>query len=592
MSRLLVFAVVAATLLPAAGAHAATASQRTCTETMVPMDDGVHLHAWVSRLAPDRPRPVLFMMDSYSRSGTGNATTGNADGSCPTALPDDYVPQWLSQSLIDRFTLVQVAYRGTGKSEGAFDMTAPRTQRDVQEAIDWTSTQPWSDGTAMAVGESGTGFAAFHALRDRHLKAALIFTSCADMYRCFYRGGEYNSLADVYLGVSAGDWARIGSGDPMAGAAFAQMLAQSKSDAVDDDFWQRRSALSYLPQVRIPVMYTTDLYDIVQPFDALQLTPNARFVYGMGHQSAPTVTAGGDRYESLVRGPVDRFVAHYGLGDANGAQHDPRVTLLTNTGSFDQFHAGHVLVRGEKAWPLPSTRWTKLFLGAGTLGTAPPAAGAAADTSPLLGGARPDLRTTAWTGTAQTDLSNEERTALTYTTPAFKTPLEVTGPLALRLFAISTAPDFDWSVRIADVWPDGTSQWITDGYLRASLRKVDASRSLHDRNDDIVRPWLTYDSPVSVPLGQPVDYELDVIGTSNVFAAGHRLRLDVMPVSDAEADSMRTGGAGAIQLLHDADHPSSLMVPVIPSSCQRGTPLVATTPGLSCAASYRDAVGS
>ena len=603
---------VGVTLLGAGAASAAP--QRICSEHLVTMSDGVRLHAWVSRLAPDGPRPVLFMMDSYSRSGQADTNTGPANNSCPQALPDDYVPQWLSADVIDRFTLVQVAIRGTGLSEGVFDVMGPRIQQDINQSIDWAAHQPWSDGKVVLTGESGTGFFTYYGMRNPHVKAAVVFTSCADMYRCFYRGGQYNGLAEVYLGVSNGDWAQLartrmqeGTGsDPnplLQQAAFAQDEAVTKTDDFEDGWWQQRSALSLLPKVRIPVLYTSDLYDIVQPWDALELTPGARLVLGMGHQSGHRTIPAGDRYEELIRTPVDRFVAHYGLGDANGAQRDPRVTLETNTGSFAQFQADQLLVRGAAAWPLRTTRWTKLYLGPGksgsaqslndgTLSTRKPQPGASSDVAPLLSGPHADLRTQAWLGTEQADLRNEENTGLTYTTAPFKQDVEVTGPIALELSALATAPDFDWAIRIADVWPDGESQWITDGYLRADLRQVNPALSLRDAHGDIVRPWLTYGAPQPVPLAQPVQYLIDVIETSNIFRAGHRLRLDILPVAEGGADSPRTGGAGAVEILRDPAHPSSLMLPVIPSQCQRGQPMVAATPPVSCAGSYAQAVGA
>jgi putative CocE/NonD family hydrolase len=590
---------MAAMVLVLAAAAPARADERICTEKLVRMSDGARLHAWVSQAAPDRARPVLFMMDSYARGGKAGQGPTN-DDACPQVLPDDYVPAYLSKDIVDRFNLVQVSYRGTGSSEGLFDMTAKRTQQDIHEAIAWAARQPFSAGGVTLVGESGTGFYEHHGLHEPHVKAAVIFTSCADMYRCFYRGGTYNGLADVYLPVTGLGWlagrdgrGRNGTGSNPDGAqqlaAIASMSAQAKADGVDDAFWQDRSALGEVPKASVPVLYTTDLYDIVQPYDALQRTPNARFVLGMGHQSAATVTAGGARFTSLVRSAVDRFVAHYGLGEANGAERDPRVTLTTNTGSLDQFHAGRVLVRGEKAWPLPDTRWSRVYLGAG--GTLGPAAGEGSDAAPLLSAPHADLRTAAWLGLAQTDLVNEERAGLSYTTAAFKRDLEVTGPLALRLFATATASDFDWAVRLTDVWPDGSSQWISDGYLRASLRKVDPSLSLRDGSGRIVRPWLTLDAPEPVPAGQPVEYLLDVIATSNVFRAGHRLRLDVLPVAEAGSDSARTGGVGTLSVLHDAAHPSSLTLPVIPGRCSRGAALVADTPKVSCAGSLAEAVG-
>ena len=178
-------------------------------------------------------------------------------------------------------------------------------------------------------------------------------------------------------------------------------------------------------------------------------------------------------------------------------------------------------------------------------------------------------------GEAPSDLRDDERTALTYTTPVLRRDVELSGPITLRLFATATAPDFDWAVRLTDVHPDGRSEWITDGSLRASLRKVDRARSLRDRGA-IVRAWHPFDSPQPVPLAEPVEYVIDVIATSNVFAKGHRLRLDLVPA--AAADTPRTGGAGAVTVLRDADHPSSLTVPLIPRRCGRSVPLVAEQP--------------
>ena len=563
-------ALLVALALLAGAAAPARGQDRVCTETTVPMDDGVQLHAWVSRAAPDAARPVLFMMDSYARSGRENENP-EYDNACPEFLPDDYVSEFLSRDLTERFTLVQVSYRGTGASEGLFDMTGTRTQRDLRAALDWAAGQPWSNGDTVVVGESGTAFAGHHALTHPSVRAAALFTSCADMYRCFYRGGQYNALAEVYFAATSAGMLGAGGASPDKVAALGEMSARTKAQGTNDAWWQERSALEALSQARVPVMLTTDLYDIVQPFDALQLLPDVRFNFGMGHLTADTIAAGGDRYAGLVRTPVDRFVAHHGLGEDNGAEDDPRVTLMTNTGSNGTFRDGHVLVRGERDWPLPSTRWTRLELGGGTFAVAP-APGVDMRTDGFIRGR-----------SGPGDMRNAERAGLTFTTPELKRDLEVTGPIALKLLASSTAPDFDWTVRVTDVWPDGRSEWITDGSLRASLRKVDESRSLRDDSGQIVRPWLTFDTPELVPPAAPVEYLVDVIATSNVFRAGHRLRVSLLPTGTT--DTPRTGGAGAVTV-----HEAELSLPVIPGRCQSGKPLVQATERVRCARSYAEAI--
>ncbi len=597
----LTVAVAAAAVALALGAPAADAVvPRTCTETLVPMDDGVRLHAWVAKAeAGGEAAPVLFMMDSYARGGQPDHPP-DYNNACPQVQPDDYVPMYVSEQLSDRFTLVQVSYRGTGSSEGLFDMTGPRTQEDVRAAVAWARTQ--GNGDVIVVGESGTGFAGFHALREPGVKAALLLTSCPDMYRCVRRGGGYNALADVYLvgtsaGYASGLRARNALGTnanppaPQQLAAIASAAVQTKVSDTYDAWWRQRSALDLLKDVKVPVMVTTDLYDIVGPFDVLQELPNVRFNFGMGHLARDTaVPAAGDRWVPIARTPVDRFLEHYGFGVDNGAERDPRVTLVTNTGGFPAFRQARLLVRPEAGWPLPQTRWTTLKLGAGgTLDTAP---GTGSDTALLVSGVRTDTRSDIYLlGSVQpTDLRDDEGSGLTYTTPAFKRDVELSGPIGLRLFASATAADLDWGVRITDVHPSGTSEWITDGYLRASLRAVDRRRSVWG-GGAIVRPWLTYARHEPLTPAQITEYELDVIPTSNVWQKGHRLRLDILPVNSATVDSVRTLGAGALTVVHDATHPSALTVPLIPDRCAAGRPLSPSTPAVGpCARDWGEAL--
>jgi predicted acyl esterase len=126
-------------------------------------------------------------------------------------------------------------------------------------------------------------------------------------------------------------------------------------------------------------------------------------------------------------------------------------------------------------------------------------------------------------------------------------------------------------VRLTDVWPDGRSEWITDGQLRASLRRVDEAKSLR-RDGEIVFPWHTYAAHEPVPVGQPVEYLITLSPTSNVFAAGHRIRLDVLPLATQSFDGVRTGGSGAVMIHQGGAQASSVLLPVIPSRCQSARP--------------------
>ena len=144
---------------------------------------------------------------------------------------------------------------------------------------------------------------------------------------------------------------------------------------------------------------------------------------------------------------------------------------------------------------------------------------------------------------------------LVYTTPAFEKDVEVIGPVGLELYVRSSAPDTDFTGKLVDVGPDGTARNLTDGILRARYRTSMAKAEL------------------MVP-GTVYKLRVDLWSTANVFLAGHRLRLEVagscFPRFDRNPNtgaSPEAGGKGVVAtnvVYHDRDHPSALIVPVIP----------------------------
>lgn len=604
---------LAITLLPPVNA-VAEQPVRLCSETLVPMSDGVRLHGWVSRMSPEQPRPTLLMIHSYHTAA------------CPTiALASTHR---ISRELTDQFTLVGVDYRGTGASEGEFDGTGPRSQQDFREVIQWVRSQPWSNGIIVLHGFSGGAFHAVHSIQEPGVVAAIFGSTCADMYRCFRRGGAYSTTGDLYTALT--EWRfdygptrdRMGTGDnppiPQQLAAIQQTQAQWIARDAYDDFAAERSGLGLLPEAKIPILYLTDPYDIVQNFDAYQLSaaaaqrgtaPAPRLSLGVGH----TTQYRGQHYgrtQELIGSDIDRFVAQYGLGQNLGLENEPPVQVVVNRGSLAAYDRGNVTVRDEEAWPLPDTAWTPLYLEAGPTGSATSLndgalaldapSGSGVDPLALVPSANPqggDLRLLAAADRSSIDstvISDQrlvERTALTYTTPPLVQDVEVTGPAVVRLFATTALPDFDWVIRVTDVWPDGRSEWISDGYLRASLRDVDTGKSLRDGAGAIVRPWHTFAEKDQVPAGEVVEYLVTVIEMSNVFQAGHRIRLDILATGSG-TDAARTAGLGPVLVHRDAINASSLLLPVIPGRCQLGTPLLSqAAPWDTCAESLAAALG-
>jgi len=145
---------------------------------------------------------------------------------------------------------------------------------------------------------------------------------------------------------------------------------------------------------------------------------------------------------------------------------------------------------------------------------------------------------------------------LVYSTEPLDQDLEVTGPVTLDLYASTSAADTDFTAKLVDVTPDGTAINLTEGILRARYRES-----------------TTGEAKPIVP-GQVYEYKIDMWSTSNVFLKGHKIRLEVSSSNFPRFDrNLNTGKDAATAstfvkatntIYHDAAHPSSLILPVVP----------------------------
>jgi len=157
---------------------------------------------------------------------------------------------------------------------------------------------------------------------------------------------------------------------------------------------------------------------------------------------------------------------------------------------------------------------------------------------------------------------SERPDVLVYQTEPLAETVEVTGPMTVRLWVSSSAVDTDFTAKLVDVhlpnedYPEGYDMLLNDSVIRCRYREG------FDR-EVVMEPGEVY--PVTITLPP----------TSNLFAAGHRIRLDVsssnwprldVNPSTGEPVGRHTHAVVAEQLVYaDADHPSHVVLPVIPA---------------------------
>jgi hypothetical protein len=144
---------------------------------------------------------------------------------------------------------------------------------------------------------------------------------------------------------------------------------------------------------------------------------------------------------------------------------------------------------------------------------------------------------------------------LVYTSEPFDEGTEVSGPMTPTLYVSSDVKDTDFTVKVLDVYPDGRAYNLDESIQRMRYR------------DGYDRP------PVFMERGTVYKVALQPLTTSNYFAPGHRLRIEVSSSNFPRFDrNLNTGGnnydetTGVVAhntVHHSKQYPSSITITVV-----------------------------
>ncbi len=557
-----------------------------------PMRDGTVLRANIYRPAGEGRWPVLLTRLPYGK-----------DLPLGSAILDPV------QAARRGYVVIVQDTRGCGVSDG--DFYPFRTEADDGvDTVAWAAALPYSDGQVGMYGASYFGFtqwaAAIH--QPPALKAMVPFITWADaLDGQAARGGafELGISASWSLGMGLGQLFRRHGQDPAAlGAAVAAWAAEL--DALGTTGYAALPLAQFAPLRRpevAPIFFdglATPLDRAREPFATTTILGKHDLV------DVPTLNVGG-WYDIFLAGTIANYQAMQAQGKpsklligpwTHGSQNNPigersfgfgaqaglidlRMDLRGlqlrwfdhwlkgfDTGMLAEapitlFVMGANVWRAEREWPLARAVDTPWYLRAGgLLSSERPEDELSdrydydpADPTPTRGGTL--LMTPEYPAGPYDQRVIEARPdVLTYVSAPLKQDTEVTGPITVRLWAVSSAPDTDVVARLTDVFPDGRSFNLTDGIVRARYRGLAAG-----------------ELPSPIEPGRPYEYLIDLWATSNVFLAGHRIGLQVtsscFPRWDRNPNTGHPVGANAElrvahqEILHDREHPSHVVLPLV-----------------------------
>ncbi len=351
-----------------------------------------------------------------------------------------------------------------------------------------------------------------------------------------------------------------------------------------DDYWKQWSIENHYGQIQVPVFTVAAWYDIflggsLRNYIRLQSEAGSeaarkgqRLYVGTGGHSGgwgPKIGAV-DFGDKALLNPDELMFRWYDAllkGESNGAENDQPVKI---------FVMGKNVWRDEDNWPLARAKSTRYYLhsrgaangisGDGTLNTNAPASEQRdtfhydpADPAPTRGGQLCCERLPPGLGPQDQRPVEARSDVLVFTTPALPQEFEVTGPVTADLYVSSSAVDTDFTAKLVDVWPNGFAQNLTDGILRMRYRNS-------QEKQELLNP------------GEIYRISVDLWDTSNVFLPGHKLRLEISSSNFPRFDrNLNTGeeqarGTRMVKALnvifHDKEHPSALILPVIPPASQ------------------------
>ena len=595
MIRIKAVAIVASVLFSIAAAHAeapyAVAYER---EVLVTMRDGVKLRADIFR--PDAPGrfPVLLQRTPYDKNrGVEFGLKAAARG----------------------YVVISEDVRGRYASEGEW-YPFKHEQEDGYDTVEWAAALPYADGRVGMFGASYVGATQLLAAiaQPPHLAGINPMWTGSNYHANWtYQGGAFQqwfnqSWMSWALARDTADRTLATLVDPEKGAPALPLVdyplfslqasAAQPTTTKDlapyyldwlahpayDDYWKRYSIEENFEKIKVPALHVGGWYDIFEAGSVRNFT-------GLKAQGATAAARDGQRLivapgghaglESKI-GAVDLGAAakfdidgttldwydYLFKGVKNRFASDDRVSL---------FVLGSNTWRQERDWPLARAKTTRYYLhapdslaatspagsqrSAGTLTIILPRAEKPDayvydpnDPVPTIGGSLCCEPLKSGIGIQDQQAVEARGDVLVYTTPAFAKDTEVTGPVSLDLYVSSSAVDTDFTGMLVDVWPNGFVQNLTSGILRLRYRQSMATAAL-------AKPGKIYRITV------------DLWDTSNVFRAGHKLRLEVSSSNFPRFDrNLNTGEdqarskravAATNTIYHDAAHPSALIVPVV-----------------------------
>ncbi len=381
---------------------------------------------------------------------------------------------------------------------------------------------------------------------------------------------------DILKSVGAG---RGIFADVTPGVTHGDMIARTPNDPA----WYKGGLWNDSMKINVPGLWFMSWYDVsigpnLAAYNFVRRTARPEIAHEQYAVIAPTLHCGyfrasehtivGERdmgdarldYQALIYGWFDHFLK----GEQNG--------ILEKTPKVRYYTMGSNKWQTSDTWPPAGAKPVTYYFGSegkantlygdGALTTAPPNQDQPDQfvydpMNPVMthGGGFCCMGSSYKPGALDQRGTEARHDVLVYSTGPLREGMEVTGPIDVTLYVSSDVKDTDFTVNVLDVLPDGTAYNLADNIQRVRYREG-------------------YDKPpVWMEKGKVYKVTLQPMQTSNYFAPGHELRVEVSSSNFPRFDrNLNTGGnnydetAGVVahnEVHHSHQYPSSITLSVV-----------------------------
>ena len=529
-------------------------------DVKVRMPDGTLLDGNIFRPASSERFPVILGAHAY-----------NKDLQSPPLRPVGFTPMRGYMESGDSTFFARRGYvhavfnvRGSGKSEGFYQLMGLLEVQDICNLIDWLAVQSWSTGD---VGMFGVSYfarlaKAVAALGPKPLKTIFAPFAGTDDYRhrCYHGGILAHGFVMHWRNSLHKPNYRSLYKEAHGEAAYKEAIAQAMRDEEIMAVPGLREALQNPDAGTNALVVDVLLHPFDGPFWRERSAQDAKATvpaylgacwgnYGLHLPGAFMAWRDWKGPKKMVIGPgiyLDRPVYqyqdeslrwfdHWLKGIDTGVMDEPPIRcFISPTGEW----------KSLDDWPPPEARWTTFYL--------------------HKDGILSEHELWPGEGVDSFDESPFEHGSVVYTTPPLVENTEVLGPSVLTLYLSTTGSEALLFATLLLIDRDGNEHELTRGWLRASQRRL----------RDGCEPW----EPIQAhdkrePLEPDKIYELkiSIVPTARLFQTGERIAIrikaadDEPPVNSLQAlarNHLRRPRPARITLHHDENHPSHLDLPI------------------------------